>query len=785
MTQEHIEVRGARENNLKDVSLRLPKRKITIFTGVSGSGKSSLVFDTIASEAQRRLYENLSFFVRNFLPRYPQPDADAIENISMAVIVDQKRLGGGSHSTVGTVTDIATLLRLLFSRVGKPTVGYANAFSFNDPQGMCPECNGLGRKLDVDLDRFLDKSKSLNEGAILFPEYAVDSWGWSLCIQTGFFDPDKALSKYTQKEMDLLLHSEPIKVKTKIGAKEINLTYQGIIEKFTAKYIRGDVKAKSERTQKAVEPYMTMGPCSSCKGARLSPAALGCKINGRNIAELSATEVDELIPIVEEITTPAAAPLVKELTNRLRQLVNIGLEYLSLDRATDTLSGGESQRVKMVKHLTSGLVDAMYIFDEPSVGLHPRDVHRLNELLQSLRDRGNTVIVVEHDPAVMKVADHIVDMGPRAGSEGGRVVYEGTYAGLGKSGTLTAQFLQRNVAIKDVFRKAKGKLPIKHASANNLRDVSVDIPAGVLTAITGVAGSGKSSLINETFLEQHPGAVVIDQTPIGTSSRSNPATYTGIMDDVRKAFAAANKASKVDAGLFSFNSKGACENCQGAGRFFQDLAFLQDVALPCEVCHGKRFKDEVLAYKFQGKSIVDVLDMTVRQALEFFTLPAVKAKLQALADVGIGYLTLGQPLSTLSGGECQRIKLASELHKAGTVYVLDEPTTGLHMSDITHLLEILNRLVDGGNTVIVIEHNLDVISGADWDHRHGSRGGPQGGPSDLRRDAASAPVGEGFADEPVHETMNGTNRRVVVPSPPAGDRGTPCERVIGGGRGLG
>jgi excinuclease ABC A subunit len=727
MTQEYIEVRGARENNLQDVSLKLPKRKITIFTGVSGSGKSSLVFDTIASEAQRRLYENLSFFVRNFLPRYPQPDADAIENISMAVVVDQKRLGGGSHSTVGTVTDIATLLRLLFSRVGQPHVGYANAFSFNDPQGMCPECNGLGRKLDVDLDRFLDKSKSLNEGAILFPEYAVDSWGWSLCIQTGFFDPDKNLSKYSQKEMNLLLHSEPIKVKTKVGAKDINLTYQGILEKFAAKYIRGDVKAKSERTQKAVAPYMTMGPCHLCKGARLSQAALGCKIGGRNIAELSATEVDELIPIVEEIKTPAAAPLVKELTNRLQQLVNIGLEYLSLDRATDTLSGGESQRVKMVKHLTSGLVDAMYIFDEPSVGLHPRDVHRMNELLKSLRDRGNTVLVVEHDPAVMKVADHIVDMGPHAGSEGGRIVYEGPFAGLGKSKTLTAQFLERNVSIKDTFRKATGKLPIRHAKANNLHDVSVDIPAGVLTVITGVAGSGKSSLINEAFLQQHAGAVVIDQTSIGTSSRSNPATYTGIMDDVRKAFAAANKASKVDAGLFSFNSKGACENCQGAGVITQDLAFLQEVAIPCEVCHGKRFKDEVLAYLLNGKSIVDVLEMTVQQALDFFAIPAVRTKLQALSDVGLAYLTLGQPLSTLSGGECQRIKLASELHKDGSVYVLDEPTTGLHMSDITHLLEILNRLVEGGNTVIVIEHNLDVIASADWIIDMGPEGGNKGG----------------------------------------------------------
>ena len=722
MAQEYIEVRGARENNLKDVSLQLPKRKITIFTGVSGSGKSSLVFDTLASEAQRRLYENLSFFVRTFLPRYPQPDADAIENISMAVIVDQKRLGGGSHSTVGTVTDIATLLRLLFSRVGKPYVGYANAFSFNDPQGMCPECNGVGRKLGVVADSFIDKTKSLNEGAVQVPFWS--KWDKEAYKTSGFFDNDKKLSKFTTAEIHLLLYGKDRTYKLQVGAGAINATYLGIVEKISRSYIQRDIKTVSARKRKQVEPYLTMATCPLCKGARLSQAALGCKINGRNIAQFSAMEVDELIPVIKEITSPAAAPLVKELTHRLQQLVNIGLEYLGLDRETDTLSGGESQRVKMVKHLTSGLVDAMYIFDEPSVGLHPRDVHRMNELLQSLRDKGNTVIVVEHDPAVMKVADHIVDMGPRAGSDGGRVVYEGTYAGLARSKTLTAQFLQRDISIKQVFRKAKGKLPVKHATVNNLQDVSVDIPLGVLTVITGVAGSGKSSLINQAFLQQHQGAVVIDQAPIGVSSRSNPATYTGIMDDVRKAFATANK---VDAGLFSFNSKGACENCQGAGAIYADLAFLQDVALPCEVCHGKRFKDEVLAYHLNGKSVVDVLDMTVRQALEFFTAPALKTKMQALSDVGLDYLTLGQPLSTLSGGECQRIKLASELHKEGSVYVLDEPTTGLHMSDITHLLEILSRLVEGGNTVIVIEHNLDVISSADWIIDMGPEGGNKGG----------------------------------------------------------
>lgn len=724
MPQEYIEVCGARENNLKDVSLKLPKRKITIFTGVSGSGKSSLVFDTLASEAQRRLYENMSFFVRNFLPKYPQPDADSIENLSMAVIVDQKRLGGGSHSTVGTVTDIATLLRLLFSRAGKPYAGYANSFSFNDPQGMCPECSGMGKKVGLNLNKALDRSLSLNSGALLIPEYQVETWGWSICTQSGLFDNDKKLKDFTKAEMDLLLYSDPHKIKSKVAGKDINLTFEGIANKFYQKYIARDVKTMSERTQKMVEPYIAMGPCTLCRGARLNQAALACKIDGRNIAQLSALEVDDLIPIVKDIKASAVAPLVKELTHRLQQLVNIGLEYLSLDRQTDTLSGGESQRVKMVKHLTNGLVDALYIFDEPSVGLHPRDVHRMIDLLRSLRDKGNTVIVVEHDPAVMKVADYIVDMGPRAGSEGGQVVYQGNYTGLTKSNTLTAKFLQRNVAVKSNFRRARGKLPILHASANNLQDVSVNIPQGILTVITGVAGSGKSSLIHEAFLQQHPDAIVIDQSPIGVSNRSNPATYTGIMDDLRKAFA---KANKVDAGLFSFNSKGACDNCQGAGKVYQDLAFLQDVALPCEVCHGKRFKDEVLTYHLNGKSIVDVLDLPVRQALEFFTLAVVKSKMQALSDVGLDYLTLGQPLSTLSGGECQRIKLASELHTMGSTYVLDEPTTGLHMSDIMHLLQILNRLVDSGNTVIVIEHNLDVISSADWIIDMGPEGGNKGG----------------------------------------------------------
>jgi excinuclease UvrABC ATPase subunit len=717
MVQEYIEIRGARENNLKDVSLRLPKRKITIFTGVSGSGKSSVVFDTIANEAQRLLFENFSMFIRNFLPRYPQPDADAMENLSMAVIVDQKRLGGGSQSTVGTVTDIASVLRLLFSRIGKPYVGSANAFSFNDPQGMCLECNGLGRKIGITPEALIDTTKSLNEGAVIAPGLA--GWESDLYVRSGFFDNDKKIADYTPEELDLLLYSEPRK-HTGLAYN----TYEGLVYKFNRKFVARDIQTLSSRIRQKVEPFLKLGPCPLCKGARLNQAALSCKVKGYTIADMAAMEVDELVEVVKGITEPAAAPIVRTLTQRLHHLVEIGLEYLSLDRPTDTLSGGESQRVKMVKHLNGSLVDVMYIFDEPSIGLHPRDVHRLNELLEKLRDKGNTVIVVEHDPDVIKRADYIVDMGPYAGSEGGKIVYEGDFTGLLQADTLTGTHLLRKRPLKESFRQATGALPIVHATANNLQDVSVTIPTGVLTVITGVAGSGKSSLITEAFLSQHQEAVVIDQSSLSTSSRSNPATYTGMMDEVRKAFAAANN---VDAGLFSFNSKGACLNCQGLGVTYTDLGFLEGVKFPCEVCGGKRFKDEVLAYTLNGKSIADVLNMTVHQALAFLQMKEVQSKLQALSDVGLDYLPLGQPLSTLSGGECQRIKLASELHKQGSIYVMDEPTTGLHLSDIGRLLTIMNRLVDGGNTVIVIEHHLDVIRNADWIIDMGPEGGNKGG----------------------------------------------------------
>lgn len=722
--QEYIIITGARENNLKNIDLRIPKRKITIFTGVSGSGKSSIVFDTIAAESQRLLNENFSMFVRTFLPRFPRPDADAIENLSMSVVVDQKRLGGGSHSTVGTITDIAPILRILFSRVGRPHVGPANLFSFNDPMGMCPECDGLGRKLGVDLDKAIDMSRSLNEGAILLPDCKVGSWDWNLIVQSGEFDPDKKLCDYSEEELERLLYSKAKKVKVDFAGKPMNITVEGVIEKFTGKYIRQDVKLKSERTQKAVMPFIAEGPCPVCRGARLNQAALNCRIHGLNIAEMSAMEVGRLIEVAGEIDDPEAAPIVKALIERLRHLADIGLDYLTLDRETDTLSGGESQRVKMVKHLSGSLVDVTYIFDEPSVGLHPRDVHRLNDLLRKLRDKGNTVIVVEHDPDVIKAADHVVDVGPHAGRHGGRIVYEGSYEGLLEADTLTGTHMRRPLRVKENPRKPSGALPIRNATLHNLKNVSVDIPAGVLTVVTGVAGSGKSTLINDVFLSRYPDAVAIDQSAVGASTRSTPATYTGMMDDIRKAFASANK---VDAGLFSFNSKGACENCQGLGVIYKDVSFFDSVKLPCEVCEGRRFKEEVLGYRLNGKSIADVLEMTVEQALEFFDQREIVRRLRAMSDVGLNYITLGQPLSTLSGGECQRIKLAGELHKKGSIYVMDEPTTGLHMSDIGHILGIMNRLVDAGNTVVVIEHNLDVISQADWIIDMGPDGGGKGG----------------------------------------------------------
>lgn len=724
MKQEFIEITGARENNLKNISLRIPKRKITVFTGVSGSGKSSIVFDTIGAEAQRQLNETFSTFVRNRLPKYSQPDADSISNLSTAIVVNQKRLGGNSRSTVGTITDIYTILRLLFSRVGKPFIGYSNAFSFNDPLGMCPECNGLGETIKLNLDKFLDRSKSLNEGAILFPVFSVGSWYFNSYAYSGLFDNDKKLIDYTDEEWQTLLHGKSKKFQVKKDKGSLNVNFEGLIDKFNRMYIKRDTSILSESTRTTLERFILFAPCPLCKGTRLSQAALNCRINGYNIAQLTSLEVDELIKVIAKIDDPLADTMTASLMMRLQHLIDIGLEYLSLDRETTSLSGGESQRIKMVRHLVSSLTDMIYIFDEPSIGLHQRDVHRLNELLQQLRDKGNTILVVEHDPEVIKIADHVIDVGPNAGTAGGEIVYQGTVDGLLKADTLTGKYINRQHYAKSEYRSPKGALRMHNAKLHNLKNLTVDIPTGVFTVVTGVAGSGKSSLINHEFVKQYPEAIIIDQSAVSTSIRSNPATYTGILDDIRRLFAQNNE---VSASLFSFNSKGACPNCQGLGFIYTDLAFLEPVKTECEICNGKRFKEEVLAYKLNGKSISDVLGMTVQEALGFFDKKELKRKLEAILAVGLDYLTLGQPLSTLSGGECQRIKLASNLHKRGSIYVLDEPTTGLHMSDVEHLLEIMNHLVDIGNSVIVIEHNLDVIKNADWIIDMGPEGGRKGG----------------------------------------------------------
>ncbi|QEC45781.1 ATP-binding cassette domain-containing protein [Pseudobacter ginsenosidimutans] len=709
MQYPFIEIRGARENNLKNVSLRIPRNCITVLTGVSGSGKSSIAFETIGAEAQRQLNETFTTFVQNFLPRAKKPEADAIENISTAIIINQQRLGGNSRSTVGTITDIYSLIRLLYSRVGKPHAGYSNAFSFNDPAGMCPVCNGLGRKVEANREKLFNRSLSLNEGGITFPAFAVDSWYWKSWAQSGLFDLDKKLENYTEKEWELLLFGkEP----------------EGVIEKFNRLYIKRDTSSLAESTISSLEQYMNYAHCDACNGTRLNQAALNCRINGRNIAELAAMEISELIENIRAIDDPTAATLVPAIADRLQHMIDIGLEYLSLNRETSSLSGGESQRIKMVRHLGSSLTETIYIFDEPSIGLHPRDVHRLNEMLRKLCDKGNTLIVVEHDPEVIRTADHIIDVGPHAGTRGGEIVYEGNFEGLLQSGTLTAKYMNRNLPLKMKYREANGHITLQNANRHNLKNITVQIPTGIFTVITGVAGSGKSSLINGELLERLPEAISIDQSAVSTNIRSNPATYTGIMDEIRRLFA---KANNVSPSLFSYNSKGACPDCSGLGFIYTDLAFMEAIRSPCETCSGKRFSTEVLNYKLNGSSITDVLEMTVYQALHFFEKKELKKRLKAIHDVGLDYLTLGQPLSTLSGGECQRIKLAGELHKQGSVYVLDEPTTGLHMSDVGHLLRIIDSLVDGGNTVIVIEHNVDVIRNADWIIDLGPEGGRRGG----------------------------------------------------------
>lgn len=713
-----IEVRGAREHNLKDVSIDVPKHKITVFTGVSGSGKSSLVFDTIAAEAQRQLNETFTAFVQGFLPHYGQPDVDRVGNLNAPVILDQKRVGGGSRSTVGTYTDIAALLRLLFSRSGAPRVGPAYLFSFNTPQGMCPACEGIGRTVQIDLDRFLDRSKSLNGGALLHPEFAVGKWMWKMYPLSGLFDPDKPVQDYTEAELNALLYG---KDDVRVSFGEFGSKYEGAVERFTRMFTKKDPAAMSPRNRAVFERFTTSRTCPECGGARLHKAARECRVGGRTITELAGLEATELVAFLDGLT---GDPVAAKLADRGRHLVGIGLGYLALGRETATLSGGESQRVKMVRHLGNTLTDMLYVLDEPSVGLHPRDVARLNRLLQELRDKGNTVLVVEHDPDVIAVADHVVDVGPGAGVRGGRVVFEGPYAALLSADTPTGRHLRQQAPVKLDVRTPTGRLVIENAALHNLKNVTVGIPTGVLAVVTGVAGSGKSTLINDVFLARHPDAVAVDQSRVGANSRSAPATYAGIMDPIRQAFA---KANDVGPALFSFNSEGSCPACEGLGVTYTDLAFMEGVTATCEACEGRRFKPEVLAYHLRGKSIGDVLEMTAEEAVGFFTEKKVRPVVQALCDVGLGYLRLGQPLSTLSGGEAQRLKLATELHKTGSVYVMDEPTTGLHLSDIGTLMRVVDRLVDGGNTVVLIEHHLDVIRRADWVIDLGPEGGVAGG----------------------------------------------------------
>jgi excinuclease UvrABC ATPase subunit len=719
-----ITLTGARENNLKDVTLRIPKGRLTVFTGVSGSGKSSVVFDTIAVESQRQLNETYPWFVRNRLPKFERPHADGLEHLTPAIVVDQRQVGGHSRSTVGTMTDVYSVIRVLFSRYGTPSAGPATAYSFNDPSGMCPECDGLGRTVRPDWDRILDPGRSLADGAVRFPPFAAGTWQGQAYTNSTDLDPHKPVGRFTAAEREFLMRGRPGSKVTVNGSGGTWTTeYEGLAVRFERLYLKRDLSAMSQKTRDLVRAYLVEGTCPGCRGARLNAAALATRINGRSIADCARMQVTDLIAVLREIDDPVAAPIASAAVSALERIKAIGLGYLSLDRETGTLSGGEGQRLKTVRHLGSSLTGMTYIFDEPSVGLHPRDVGRLGELLLRLRDKGNTVLVVEHDPDVITLADHVVDMGPGAGAGGGTVVFEGTPKDLAASGTLTGRCLRRRTAVKGEVREPAGELWVKGAGRHNLRDVTVRFPAGVLTAVTGVAGSGKSTLVGE-FTAAHDEAVVVDQSSIGISGRSTPATYLGVMDTVRKIFA---RETGTEAGSFSFNSGGACGTCEGRGIIYTDLAFMDPVTTTCHACGGRRFRDEVLRLTVRGSSIADVLEMTAEQALGFFDDPGVRRRLRALRDVGLTYLTLGQPLSTLSGGERQRIKLATRLHRTGAVYVLDEPTTGLHMADVEGLVALLDRLVDAGNTVVVVEHNLDVVARADWVIDLGPGGGRDGG----------------------------------------------------------
>ena len=747
---EVIRVQGARVNNLQDISIEIPKRRLTVFTGVSGSGKSSLVFGTIAAESQRLINETYSAFVQGFMPTLTRPDVDVLEGLTAAIVVDQERMGANTRSTVGTATDANALLRLLFSRIGKPYIGPPTAFSFNVPMrkasgamtvdrgkgerivvrdaiyhgGMCARCEGMGSITDMDLTQLYDGRKSLNEGALTIPGYSMDGWYGRIFIGSGFFDPDKPVGDYTKKELHDLLYKES----TKIKVDGINLTYEGLIPKIQKSMLSKDIDTLQPHIRAFVERAVTFTACPECGGTRLNEPARSSKIDGINIAEACAMQIDELAEWLRGLDEPSVAPLLAGLQHTFDSFVEIGLGYLSLDRPSGTLSGGESQRTRMIRHLGSSLTDVTYVFDEPTIGLHPHDIARMNGLLRRLRDKGNTVLVVEHKPEVIEIADHVIDLGPGAGSGGGEVVFEGTVEGLRASDTLTGRHLDDRASVKPSVRTPSGALEIRGATTNNLQDVDVDIPLGVLVVLTGVAGSGKSSLIDGSVAGRD-GVVSIDQGAIKGSRRSNPATYTGVLDPIRAAFA---KANGVKPALFSANSEGACPTCNGAGVIYTELGFMDTVATMCEDCEGKRYEASVLDYKLGGRDISQVLAMSFAEAEAFFAAgeartPAADAILQRLIDVGLGYLRLGQPLPTLSGGERQRLKLATHMGEKGGVLVLDEPTSGLHLADVRHLLALLDRLVDAGKSVIVIEHHQAVMAHADWIIDLGPGAGHDGG----------------------------------------------------------
>jgi excinuclease UvrABC ATPase subunit len=746
-----IRVQGARENNLKDVSVQIPKRRLTVFTGVSGSGKSSLVFGTIAAESQRMINETYSAFVQGFMPTLARPDVDLLDGLTTAIIVDQERIGANPRSTVGTVTDANAMLRILFSRLGEPRIGPPSAFSFNVPSvrasgaitvergegktkaekvvfnrlgGMCPRCEGMGAVNDIDRSALYDDSKSLNQGALTIPGYSMEGWYGRIFRGCGFFDPDKPIRDYGKKELHDLLYREP----TKIKVDGINLTYSGLIPTIQKSYLSKDIEAMQPHIRAFVERAVTFTTCPECGGTRLAEGARSSRIRGINIADACAMQISDLADWVRGLDEPSVAPLLAGLQHLLDSFAEIGLGYLSLDRPSGTLSGGEAQRTKMIRHLGSSLTDITYVFDEPTTGLHPHDVQRMNDLLLRLRDKGNTVLVVEHEPETIEIADHVIDLGPGAGTAGGEVVFQGTVDGLRASGTLTGRHLGDRASLKPAVRTPTGTLRIRGATRHNLKDVSVDIPLGVLVVVTGVAGSGKSSLIHGS-VPASAGVVSVDQAPIKGSRRSNPATYTGLLEPIRKAFA---KANGVKPALFSANSEGACPTCNGAGVIYTDLAMMAGVATVCEECEGKRFQAAVLEYKFGGRDISEVLAMPVSEAAAFFgagpaKTPAAHAILARMADVGLGYLSLGQPLTTLSGGERQRLKLATHMGDKGGIYVLDEPTTGLHLADVENLLGLLDRLVDAGKSVIVIEHHQAVMAHADWIIDLGPGAGHDGG----------------------------------------------------------